>query len=133
MDREIKFRAWDKERNEFLSHGCILISVESGKNPVHNPQYLDIVINPDRYRDRFVLMQYTGLKDKNGKEVYEGDILQYEHEGEKVFTGPVSWENEMSFFKCEIGLNIPIPEDLCMADMSYEVIGNIYENPMLLK
>lgn len=61
--REIKFRAWDKENSEMTLF--TFDDVSSGQ-----------VGNNDQYISEMVVMQYTGLLDKNGKEIYEGDIIR---------------------------------------------------------
>lgn len=103
--REIKFRAWDGEKMVFTDY---VIAIDGTRN--RGNRYLE-------------LMQYTGLKDKNGKEIYEGDIIA----GGWV----VTWHNG--------GLRMHLPkifEGTIYLDfstsMECEVIGNIYENPELL-
>jgi len=115
--REIKFRAWDTKEKE-------MIDLEP------NMSYGD-------YRN-FELMQYTGLKDKKGKEIYEGDILRYNYFGrdkrKKVnyeYT-TVKWDTTYTGFSpfSEIwGYGLARFDDF----YEWEVIGNIYENPELLK
>lgn len=77
-------------------------------------------------------MQYTGLKDRNGKEIYEGDIVSFKAYGttqkEKVEWGPTWKEDQMGGVCCGAGFEVA---DLSTAD-ECEVIGNIYENPELL-
>lgn len=123
--REIKFRAWLKEKKvmaEFISHfksahdcGVFEITVpfdESGLQTFHKIHSID----------QFDLMQYTGLKDKNGKEIYEGDILGFNY---KDTSDGDEWIVEVEVKWGDQGW---VPYRL------YEgtVIGNIYENPELL-
>ena len=117
--REIKFRAWDKKQKEFHTWEdlkCNSISVAYLFN------------NTD-----LKLLQYTGLKDKNNKEVYEGDILQVELDSgyvpAKKILNKVYFENG-----CFKSKDINSHEDVLFIELpSYEAVGNIYENPELLE
>lgn len=122
MSREIKFRAWLKEEERMVSVSDIsFIGQEIDK-------YEGDSSSGDWWGfDYIELMQYTGLKDKNGNEIYEGDICK--HHGHDVigkwiyddgFTSFVMMEGENHYFY------FGIDED------RLEVIGNIYENPELL-
>ena len=117
--RKIKFRAWDKIINN--------IKLLSGFNfpNLYNIDLYGILNQSCRMmKNDIILMQYTGLKDKNGKEIYEGDILDTTQSGKckVVFT-------EGCFFMDFIHSRFPI----CTNDYEIEVIGNIHENPELLK
>ena len=85
-----------------------------------------------------VLMQFTGLQDKNRRDIYEGDIVRYRDDYGTECTEPVVYSNEMALFylKGPVAPGEPvghwmffheIPEDYL-----YEVVGNIYENPELI-
>ena len=118
--REIKFRAWDKINKE-------MFNVES-INFQERRVYKDVV----SYRNfnDIELMQYTGLKDKNNKEIYEGDIVKLRaNHG----IGVIKYYDEWGAFVVEYIK----PRPLAVLGMNYykediEVIGNIYENPELL-
>jgi uncharacterized phage protein (TIGR01671 family) len=134
--REIKYRAWHKAERHMgavevlnLEKGAFVNGVMPGKDQVTEDF---TIVAPARGRFCFFedieLMQYTGLKDKNGVDIYEGDILRHD---DLVSYQEVLW----------IGARISIHslptdddyEDLWMQESKdIEVIGNIYENPELL-
>ena len=131
--REIKFRAWDKSRNEYLSAGNMFISVNPGSRPLNSFVYLDLIDRPDAYKSRFILEQYTGLRDKNGTEIYEGDIILAGHYKWKC---KVVWDEKCARF---IGLTNDKDVKIVYVDMvdkndesAVEVVGNIFSNPGLL-
>jgi len=126
--REIKFRAWDTRikklwQVEELSwcDPCFIVA-----NP--SLEYMDVQdrdFRTKRCPDDIKLMQYTGLKDKNSKEIYEGDILQWCN----TTIVKTKWVVEST----NGGWYPFIEQMLTNRPSGFEVIGNIYENPELLK
>ena len=120
MNREIKFRAWDEDRKvmvlDFSKEITYEIIFSSDDENMFCGNFMD---NGDWQEPK--LMQYTGLKDKNGVEIYEGDICNRYH-----LKGVVVYHNGM--FILQDGFNEPLMNEL----YGIEVIGNIYENPELL-
>ena len=138
MNREIKFRAWHKEFKKMFKIGQITLEKGSWNYEPENRDFIGMSIP---YQPSMVLMQYTGLNDKNEKEIYEGDIVLldcYYYE-EPAFDGEFevvydeingmwllidledkeniyTFENIRGYYKSEI-----------------EVIGNIYDNPEMLE
>ena len=119
--RELKFRAWDKKAKRMMSG--FFIGSQDGK------LYGTVRVDPITIRreDGFDLMQYTGFSDKNGKEVYEGDVVE---EKERGFTGVVEFRRG-SFYACDYSDKTEVLLEVC--HHSSEIIGNIHENPELLK
>ncbi len=125
--REIKFRAWHKEKKEMgevriLDLVCEIVQVKiENVYGMWNFEYIE-------------LLEFTGLQDKNNKDIYEGDILKYKYMfQDKMSTLEVVWnderngfylysEREEQFFVLETELK-----------KQFEVIGNIYENSELLE
>lgn len=135
--REIKFRAWhsghpadgDKQKGKFLYW-----FPENPNLPYYSPDprlQKKRTFNLDAYlwnHDEHRVMQYTGLKDKNGVEIYEGDILHMAHDE----NAEVKWQTSRGRWVAVASDNralFPFKSgwELC------EVIGDIYENPELLK
>ena len=105
MNRELKFRAWDTELRKW-----VFFTLE------------EALINKDK---RFALFlehycEYTGLKDKNGKEIYVGDVLNHK-EGDVVDQTVKVIADHESLAMLEQQLDL------------WEIVGNIYENPELIK
>ena len=134
--RELKFRAWDTYTNQMIVEGFYpfgetmtfgLIESWLDEHPKSNtPSIL-------RTND-VVIMQYTGLKDVKGKEIYEGDIVKYDHEDGVVIAKIVFKDHDdesmniagfaYEYIRTEEGKE----DETC--DLT--VIGNIYENPNLI-
>ena len=147
MNREIKFRAWDKPRKKFWEVFKLFFTDKVRIGALKNyPE------SSTMYDEDFVLMQFTGLLDKNGVEIFEGDIVQFketeqEKESEFYYTKKTVIFNNGSFgfqewYTDEQGrltkelthtsayLTTPA---LYYQKFDIEVIGNIYENKNLLK
>ncbi len=121
--REIKFRAWDKKYKAMASFELMQTNARFAIDaPLPSGQF---VVLPRH--ENIVLMQFTGLKDKNGKEIYEGDILLDDTEGETYDC--VEWNSFNGGFDTKYWYS---PRELVENAESHEIIGNIYENPELL-
>lgn len=124
--RLIKFRAWDKSRGKFSNTGNLFMDIPHGMLWWQFAYDITPINNDD---GEFVLMQFTGLHDKNGKEIWEGDIIRQKL-GPKIadVIGPVIFVD--GCFRIEHG-----EDSFDMVDHSdmNEVLGSIYENKELLK
>lgn len=118
--REIKFRAWHKGIKKMYKIGQI--TLEKGVWN-YEPEDRGFIGMSKPYQPSFVLMQYTGLKDKNGKEIYEGDIV---NQFNVDTIGIVKFKDGLFGIKSK-GMFWHIHSK------NTEVIGNIYENPELLE
>ena len=146
--REIKFRAWSNKWNKMVFHGVDGLTIDVMANTAWNDLADDECIE---------LMQYTGLKDKNGKEIYEGDIMEsvsysynvetkkHDIEDKSHYEGVVTFGNKTIDTGCE---GHGMGSGSFLAPMLYvkgeygtiyslhsglRIIGNIYENKDLIK
>ena len=133
MSREIKFRAWLKEEKKMVNVETIDFSEKSIQYLEKN-EIIDAYLLRTTFLEDVELMQYTGLDDKNGIEIYEGDILKYKfpYDRRLKHVSLVKFiETEASFGLKDIYGN-EIPLYRITANNYFEVVGNIYENPKLL-
>ena len=140
--RDIKFRAWNKNLKEMFEVGQITLEEGIWDYQPKNKKHIGVSIP---YQPSFILMQYTGLKDDNEKEIYEGDIL---HIDAYTYTNPAFSGEYLVQYNEELGMwrlidlenykkdkeDFMIFEDLKgWYRLDIAVIGNIYDNPELLK
>jgi len=141
--REIKFRAWDTVMQEWVKSKFLqdLIYIGVPKN-LGNGFFNIYQFDPPRYK----IIQHTGLKDKNGKEIYEGDIVTYDISQTQHYKGIIDWcksyfVTKYFYNKNDAFMKQPaqiwhtkgmhrLDEELLY---NLEILGNIYENPELLK
>jgi uncharacterized phage protein (TIGR01671 family) len=119
--KQYKFRAWDKEKNRMYLDGGSSI-------------YFSLKESIDGgiiYSEKYIFMQFTGIYDKNGKEIYENDILKYTWK--KCECGREESGNFIVKFN-SMGVRIlgELINDPSLTEKDVEVIGNIYENEGLL-
>jgi len=166
--RQIKFRAWCESNKEmyypdgiyefWIDNNSIGFYPRYDKDELHH-----FNTNPSESEKEILAMQFTGLHDKNGKEIYEGDIVKFHYfymsygenmgaqESEHELIGVVEWQNYgygLSAIKGEHWkgytgysdgegssdfLHLVIMSESSVHEESFEVIGNIYEHPDLLK
>lgn len=140
MSREIKFRAWDEKYKQFADYEeieeCLSCQNRDGWKS-SDGMGCCFGINAVELLADCIVEQYTGLKDKNGKEIYEGDIVEEDIDfnskmTDGTFRYKVYWnEDELCWSLYPISSE-SIHNDLWELNSSRRVIGNIHENPELL-
>lgn len=131
MNREIKFRAFDTENKEMLE--VQELDYEDSWNG--QPMVRTTMYNDYFDTEKMILMQYTGLKDKNGVEIYEGDIVQtriFEDSTSEKYV--VKYDTDRAgFFPFACGDGCGCCETDVISVIYAEILGNIYDNPELIE
>lgn len=135
--REIKFRFWNQEDNKMIYNAEETYDYGASGVPIMEENFGTLL----KSKEGEFIMQYVGLQDKNGKEVYEGDIIwkrcEYNRQTYECWY-EVIYE-ETGFYLKIINYNIDTNDDVkvgvvvCFPYEAFYVVGNIYENPELLE
>jgi len=121
-----KYRAWDSAKKEMFKDTFAI--TESGQVVVVEQE--SVASSPDYvFVDHLVIMQSTGLKDNNGKEIFEGDVLGTK---DGLLNGVVEYRSDLGMWTNSL-ISYNNFERLCNVAGGREIIGNIYENPELLE
>ena len=127
--REIKFRAWLKEERKMVNVETLFIGINRlcfGNSKTEDLFFRDF--------EEVELMQYTGLKDKSGKEIYEGDIVWVKPGGVSTWYKTVVEFKEGAFIASLIdGEDYIYIFNRGFDSNDFEILGNVYENPELLE
>lgn len=120
INDRFKFRVWDKERKRYTSVNPVFMCIDRHTREIVMP-------NGD---GQYVIEQCTGLRDKNGKLIYEGDVLQYTDTNGFKIRQEVVWNNENARFAHIVDMGCfcrtfsPLEQELCSQK---EIVGNIHE------
>lgn len=144
--REIKFRFWNTKQKKMSKEWSMEDLAYEGFPPQYVSEYDDILNN------ECIVMQYTGLTDKKGKEIYEGDLLiedesweSTEDEQQGHWNFEVRWDKEIGGYELYVQEEENKERNVTMGDEwkdfvkesdgktlnTFEIIGNIYQNPEL--
>lgn len=130
INRVIKFRAWDKAKKKMIPHiegimfeGILPAITLTGRDYIHNSQDWDML-----YSGEYELMQFTGLTDKKGNQIFEGDVVRVRGRKRKgdYITSVIYHKQGFTLKKNDTYLN----DDSCL--IAATVIGNIFEDSELL-
>ena len=132
--RQIKFRAWDGKRKAMYKPDSFVFSADGDVTAVWRKEYDGTTVGGlDPEKGRMTLMQYTGQKDNNGREIYEDDIVRVVGVTQPGMKWVVTWANASWELHHVLGGKYMTPMRLATMSVPIEVNGNVHETPELME
>lgn len=140
MNRELKFRVWHKKRNKYIQNWSFDIIKGADCNNgyigfISSDNESGLLLKLEDYLPKdIIIQQFTGLLDKNKKEIYEGDIIQTVYnDNSRGKIGEVKWISKADKWDYSGWYSYPAELPFGVENNPTEIIGNIFENPELIK
>lgn len=127
----VKFRVWCANKKEFEKHPVLI-------NQIGDIYHFDKNIVVPTRKDTHIIQTFTGLHDKNGKEIYEGDIVECREPYNDLEVAVIRWDDKLAkfvfdmYYDGETEITETLDADNWISVNHFEIVGNIYENPELL-
>jgi uncharacterized phage protein (TIGR01671 family) len=138
MSRELKFRIWDKELKDFIYTEKYTEKVVNESDFCIGGDFSSFSFDGGRDWSEGVFQQFTGLKDKNGTEIYEGDVIEFSLKDFKQIY-QVYWNQEMlrwDYASLKDNIEDPCACEYNLFERNFsnaKIVGNIFESPELFK
>lgn len=123
--RKLKYRVWDHKKKQFVFNGSELGDI---LEEIYDLEFLEYVL-----RNRFIWQQHIELNDKDGKNIYEGDVVEFSYTPDNKFIGEIKWLDDRAAYGIICGNAFETMEEMMDYMTNVKIVGNVFETPELIK